>query len=241
MDSIKITLPNSKKEVKIEIQRKRMKTVRLKVFPEQRVVISVPKDVHDEWVLTYLKEKSNWIESKLAVFIKTKGYESIKSIKSGMSTKILGRDVKIIISQNEKSFSYREGDIIHIGIKDINNQDVIGRNFEKWWREKAQNTYKEYIDKLYPIVGKYNINKPVLYIKKMKTLWGSCSTGKEKITINYYLLKALPSCIEYVILHELVHLIYPRHNKEFYNFLSIHMPDWKERKRKLDHEVVLSM
>lgn len=241
MDCMKITLPNSKKEVEVELQRKKMKTVRLKVFPEQRVVLSVPKTVTDEWISSYLKEKSNWIESKLIVFIKTKGYESIKNIKSGMSTKILGREVKIIISQNERSFSYREGDIIQIGIKDITNQDGIERNFDKWWREKAQDVFEEYIDKLYPIVGKYHLSKPILHIKKMKTLWGSCSIGKDKITINYYLLKALPACIEYVILHELIHLIYPRHNKEFYSFLSIHMPDWKERKRKLDHEVVLSM
>ena len=72
----------------------------------------------------------------------------------------------------------------------------------------------------------------------MRTLWGSCAPAKGKITLNEYLLKADIRCIQYVILHELTHLIYPKHNKEFYDFLTIQMPDWVERKARLDTEVV---
>ena len=72
----------------------------------------------------------------------------------------------------------------------------------------------------------------------MKTLWGSCSVNRNKVTFNQYLTKAKPACIEYVVLHELVHFLYPNHSKKFYDFLSIYMPDWKERKKVLDTEVV---
>jgi predicted metal-dependent hydrolase len=63
---------------------------------------------------------------------------------------------------------------------------------------------------------------------------GKLYKAKGKIALNEYLLKADIRCIQYVILHELTHLIYPYHNSEFYNFLTIHMPDWKERKKQLD-------
>ena len=72
----------------------------------------------------------------------------------------------------------------------------------------------------------------------MKTMWGNCNTAKSLITLNEYLYKANMLCIQYVILHEMTHLLYPKHNDGFYNFLTIHMPDWKERKKMLDFEVV---
>jgi len=93
------------------------------------------------------------------------------------------------------------------------------------------------IERLYPIIAKHGINQPALQVRKMKTLWGSCSAKHGKINLNYYLYKASPPCIDYVVLHELIHFIYPKHNKDFYEFLTIHMPDWKERKRILDYEI----
>ncbi len=94
------------------------------------------------------------------------------------------------------------------------------------------------MDKLFPIIEKYKLSKPKITLRKMKTLWGSCSPDRGIITFNQYLTKAKPACIEYVVLHELVHFLYPNHSKQFYNFLSSHMPDWKDRKQILDQDVV---
>ncbi len=68
----------------------------------------------------------------------------------------------------------------------------------------------------------------------MKTRWGSCNTQKGFINLNLELIKKTKICIEYVIFHELVHLIYPNHSKEFYKYLTLYMPDWEERKEKLE-------
>ncbi len=97
---------------------------------------------------------------------------------------------------------------------------------------------QEKVDALYPIIGKYGIEKPQIALRKMKTLWGSCSVDRSTVTFNQYLIKAKPACVEYVALHELVHFLYPNHSKKFYDFMSIQMPDWRERKRVLDLEVV---
>ena len=75
----------------------------------------------------------------------------------------------------------------------------------------------------------------------MSTLWGSCSRKNGAINLNYYLYKASAPCIEYVVLHEMIHFLYPHHNKDFYDLLTIHMPDWKERKKQLDYEFVLGI
>ena len=68
----------------------------------------------------------------------------------------------------------------------------------------------------------------------MKTRWGSCNPAKSYINLNSELIKKSTQCIEYVVFHELTHLIHTNHNKLFYNFMSVYMSDWKKRKIKLD-------
>ena len=110
--------------------------------------------------------------------------------------------------------------------------------FEAWWRRQAKEILQERVHVWYPIVEKYGVAMPELSIRKMKTLWGSCSIARHVITFNFYLIKARMPYIDYVALHELVHFLYPNHSKQFYAFLSNYMPDWKERKLVLDQEVV---
>ena len=119
------------------------------------------------------------------------------------------------------------------------DEELAQRLFDEWWRNTASDIFQAETEKLYQkIFKKYGLNQPRVLVRKMKTLWGSCTPKKDKITLNEYLLKADIRCIQYVILHELAHLIYPNHSKEYYDFLTIHMPDWKERKKQLDNEVV---
>ena len=128
---------------------------------------------------------------------------------------------------------------VNLFVADIEDEDLIQNIFSRWWRQTAETVYQEEVDRFYDeVIRKYGIDKPVISIRKMKTLWGSCTPSKSKITLNEYLLKANIRCIQYVVLHELTHLLYPNHNSDFYNFLTVHMPDWKERKKQLDTEVV---
>ena len=75
----------------------------------------------------------------------------------------------------------------------------------------------------------------------MKTLWGSCSRKRGIINLNYYLYKAPIPCIEYVILHEITHFLHHYHNKDYYDCLTIYMPEWKERKKQIYYEIVLGV
>lgn len=238
MGKIKLMISKSNEEIEIDISRKKMKNARLKVFPNGEVTILVPHDVPLEWINKYLKDKSGWVKEKLDSFKKTAGVEAIKYIKSGISTKIFGRQVIIIIKKSKKKRVYRNEDIIYIHTPDKKNENIMNKQLEKWIRGRSKIVYEKIVDRLFPIIEKYGYERPGIHIRKMKTHWGSSNKEKMRITLNFYLYKALPPCIEYIVLHELVHFLYPKHNKEFYNFLSIYMPDWKERKKILDYEVV---
>jgi len=215
-----------------------MKTCRLKVFPDQTIKLSTPKSATVDWISDFLKEKSDWIEAKLEQFSKTAGYAATTEIRNGMSIKFLGEDLIFLVKHSDKNVVYKEGKIIHVNSNDINNQKNLLTQFEKWWRKESLVILSTEMERLYPIIRKYKVTYPKIALRKMKTLWGSCSVEKGVVTFNQYLIKAKPACIEYVVLHELVHFIYPNHSKQFYDFLSIHMPDWKDRKKILDQDVV---
>ena len=226
--------------IPVSVSKKNMKNVRLKVFPSGEIKLSVPLDTDDDWISAYLSEKTPWIESKLDSFIKTRAIEKEVHFTSGSSTRILGKQVTVLVHIATKKSISIEDDILHIYTTE-NDQLSIDKQVNNWWQKTAKQHYTDVVDRLYPIIEKHGIEIPEICVKKMSTLWGSCSRKHGRINLNFYLFKASTPCVEYVILHEMTHLLYPYHNKDFYDFLTIHMPDWESRKRQLDYEYVLGI
>ena len=222
----------------VTIERKKMSSCRLKIFPSQEIKISVSYGTSSEWIRGYLERKKDWITEKLISFAKTRGYEATKNIGNGMSIRMLGQDMVFSLCRSEKKLVHAENRSIFIGLPDVSAGQETKRIFESWWRKQAFTVYSEVLDALYPVIEKHNVKKPKLFVRKMRTLWGSSSPHKGNVTLNFYLLKARKPCIEYVILHELFHFLLPRHNGQFHDFLTLYMPDWKARKKILDTEVV---
>lgn len=104
------------------------------------------------------------------------------------------------------------------------NEKMVGQ----WFRLKAEYHSIQALDRVYPLLAKYNVGKPHIEIRSMKARWGSCIRDKHKILLNTELIKAPKYCIDYVVLHELIHFRYRDHNADFYGFLNSLMPDWIE-------------
>ena len=236
MEQIKIEYPFG--EFYVEIIRKNIKNVHLKVYRELKVAISVPIYAEKSWIESFVQDKKDWIGKQLEKYIKSSGYNNLLDLKSGSSTQFLGRDLRVYLVQSQKEKIEQDEKSVTIYLNDVENKARENSLFENWWRERAEEIYVKLVNQFMPIFARHGVNKPQVVIRKMKTLWGSCSKHLNKITLNEYLLKADIRCIEYVVFHELTHLIYNAHNKDFYNFLTIYMPDWKERKKRLDLEVV---
>lgn len=242
MDEIELYLGPINGSVKVQVFRKKIKNVHLKAFRSLNVALSVPEQVSDVWIESFLTSRIKWIDDQITKYKKTSGVNNLTEIRNGSSIQFLGKDMRIY---REVSLSNRveiEEKKVHIFLTDADDEDLVQRVFSKWWRQTAEIIYQQEVDRYYDvIIRKYEIKKPNILIKKMKTLWGSCSPSKNKITLNEYLLKANLRCIQYVVLHELTHLLYPNHSSDFYNFMTIHMPDWIDRKKQLDTEVVQNL
>jgi predicted metal-dependent hydrolase len=222
----------------VEIVRKKIKNVHLKVYRELKVAISVPIYAEKSWIESFVQDKKEWIGKQLEKYIKSSGYNNLLDLKSGSSTQFLGKDLRVYLVQSDKNKVEADEKSVTVYLKDGNDREKENALFSEWWKKQAEEIYASIVDRYMSIFLRHKIQRPQICIRKMKTLWGSCSKHLNKITLNEYLLKADIRCIEYVVFHELTHLIYNAHNQDFYDFLTIYMPDWKERKKRLDTEVV---
>lgn len=215
----------------IQIFKKNVKNVNLKVRPDGTVILTVPSETSDKYIQQILEKRKNWIQIQLDYFKKNYFIEKPKNYISGDSIKYLGREyrLKLSYSNREEVVFYRG--YIYMYTTKLTDTFYKKKLLEKWYRTKATKVFSELIDKYLKIV-KEPLNK--ITIRSMKTRWGSCNFFKKTINLNIKLIEKSKIGIEYVIFHELAHLKYPNHSKIFYSYLLTHMPDYQKRKNNLE-------
>ena len=227
------------KTIEFELYRKNVRNINLNVKPDMTIMVSASPEVPLEFILNFVKRKAAWILKSMGYFRNVQSeYSSQKEYVSGESFKYLGRQYRLKVEEADINEVKYKGGYIYLLLKDSSNTKKKEQLMEKWFRNKADIHFNKALDKVYPLVEKYGVKRPRIVIRSMKARWGSCIKDKNIIILNYELIKAPKYCIEYVILHELIHFKYHNHDNEFYNFLTVLLPDWKERKAILDEEVV---
>ncbi len=216
-------------ELEIKIIKKRVKNITLKVKPNCEVILTAPYFTEDEYLESFIKKKEDWIKRQLE-FFRSKTVVQREYV-SGEDFYYLGRRFRLKVIENDTPSIKLDRNYCYLYIKDKNDFFKKQNLVQKWYAENAREVFFEIIEKYQKIV-KRRINK--ITVRKMKTRWGSCNPAKGYINLNLELIKKPKECIEYVIFHELAHLIYPNHSKDFYNYLSTYMLDWKRRKEKLE-------
>lgn len=236
----KYAINYGKKKIEFELQRKNVKNINLNVRPDMSVIVTAGEEVPEKYILDYVKSKAGWIIKNKKYFIETQPESVIKKeYVSGESFKYLGRQYRLKVEEIEgkESVKYYQGFIV-LNVWDKKNYTRKENLLNRWFRDKAKSNFQESLDRVFPIIEKYGVRKPELIIRSMKARWGSCIKDKNILLLNYELIKAPKFCIDYVVLHELIHFKNSNHNTEFYDLLTALMADWKQRKEILDEEVV---
>lgn len=223
--------------IEYTLSRNAKKNLNLTIKNNGDVHVSAPRHVSIKAIEKFLLERADWIISTRKN-IMNKAQNVFKDIITTNShTYIYGREyiIKIISGKFNNVFFHDNLLTLQIKEKYINNQDYINAYFDNWQKEHTYNLSNELIDKYLIKLGKYKLSKPELSIRTMTGRWGSCIPSKNKITINKNLIYPPTECLEYVVLHELSHLVEANHSKAFYNIIEGIMPDWKSRKNKLNN------
>ncbi|MCB4763697.1 MAG: M48 family metallopeptidase [Sulfurovum sp.] len=214
----------------VTIVRKGVKHIHLKVKPSGEVILTAPMDSNKREIEYVLQKRAGWIDKKIAFFDTHRDVVE-KEYVSGENFKYLGRNYRLkVIGSQEEKVKLQRG-YLQVFTKETANIERKKKLLQAWYRQKAQIYFSKAIEKYKPIV-KQEIE--TVRIREMKTRWGSCNPSKGYINLNLKLIEKPTECIEYVVFHELAHLVYADHSMEFYNYLSLFMPDWKKRKERLE-------
>lgn len=210
------------------------KTLGIRVYPDGRVKVIAPYDTTGEKLKSKLKEKAPWIIKKQQEFLSYHPLTPPRKYINGETHLYLGRQYRLRIepAQINEVKLYR-GRLIIFKRENLNPEKLL----MEWYREKAAVHFKNTLRSLMPLFKKYKIEQPTLKILNMPTRWGSC-TPKGKVILNPELIKAPKGSIEYVIIHELCHLIHHNHTTAFYDLQEKIMPDWKKWKDRLETSLI---
>ena len=219
----------------IKIIKEKRKSLAVEVYPNFSVVIKSPEQAKDFEIKDFIKRKTPWIEKQINYF-KQFNMPEDKIYESGSSALYLGRQYQVII---EKS-------LLRNIVKVFNNKiyiltplpqkiDEINQAFSDWMIKRAEVVFNERLKicmKAFP-----ELEMPSLKIRKLNKRWGSY-LKKHEIILNPVLIKASKQSIDYVIYHELCHAYYSNHTEEFYNLLSLKMPNWEKVKEKMELKIL---
>ncbi|MFB1082482.1 M48 family metallopeptidase [Jeotgalibacillus sp. JSM ZJ347] len=226
--------------IEFTVKRKNVKNVNLNIKPDMTVEVSANENVPIDFICDFVKKKRTWILKHIKQFEDVQPEkQSKREYVSGESYKYLGKQYRLKVqrAEDKERVKYYRG-FIYLYVKDASNFKNKEKLLEEWYREKARITFQQSLDRMYPAVQKYGIEKPTIQIKLMKARWGSALLDPHAILLNLNLIKAPKHCIDYVVLHELIHFKYNDHGDSFYNMLYSLMPDWEKRKAILDEEIV---
>ena len=230
------------REIHYCLERKNVKNLNLRVRKDGSVFVSANDTVSCKEIDDFICSKARYIIEVINRFSDMAKYkQQPKKYVSGESFYLQGRDLRLLVSQSKSDSILSDGIYIYLEVKDVNDFEKKKRIVNRFLDQQCKTIFGEVLDELYPLLGKYGIDKPTLRIRDMETRWGSCLPKKGIITLNKRLIEAPRNCIEYVVMHELCHFVYPNHSNQFYLFLSMLIPDWKERKHYLDKNVAYRM
>lgn len=223
------------------------RTLEISVLPDRHVIVKAPDTKTVDEVKQRVQRRARWILKQQAYFTQYEYSETPKEYVSGESFRYMGKQYRLKVisiephNNNSKSPLSKEGVKLSGGYLRVytNHKGERARVkslVDQWYRRHAKRKFEERLTVCSEVMRKYGVVTPVMEIRKMKNRWGSC-TPSRRILLNPKLIEFPTYCIDYVILHELCHLLYPYHSKEFYRLLHAILPEWVLIKRKLNSKI----
>lgn len=211
------------------------KSLGIKVHPDTSVEVLAPIDAFENDVLKKMKAKAPWILKQQLSFHSFLPSTPPRKFVNGETHLYLGRQyrLKIVPASINIIKAYRGQLFIHTT---NTSPETLEAQLHHWYRLRAIIIFDELLNEVFPKFKRYKIVKPTMSIRKMKKRWGSC-TSAGKIILNTELIKAPKGSIEYVVIHELCHLVHRNHTKLFFNLLNRMLPDWKKWKERLEYSL----
>ena len=207
------------------------KTLGITVTPDMKVLVKAPIDTPYDRIKEKLKHKAPWIIKQKSFFLAFHPKTPERKFVSGETHFYLGKQYRLKVIPGPTESVKLKGKFIEVTVLDKSKVPVL---MKSWYLEHATHKFNILAIPLIAQFAKYKVNPSSIILRNMPSRWGSC-TPNGKIILNPELIKAPKRCIEYVIIHELCHLVYHDHTQKFIDLQTKEMPDWSKWKSKLEN------
>lgn len=209
----------------VEVVRKDIKHLHLAVYPPNgRVRVAVPLRLEDETVRIAVVSRLGWIRRRQTVF-RLQDRQSEREFVAGESHYFRGRRYRLqVVEDTPSGLLVRGNKQLEMHAPPGSDASRRERIMNDWYRRELKRVAPLLLEKWEPVVG---AEVASVGIKKMRTRWGSCSGDARRVWLNLELAKKPPRCVEYVLVHEMVHLLERRHSDRFRDLMDGLMPQWR--------------
>ena len=210
-------------------------TLAIHVHPDLSVLVEAPDGSQPAEIEKRLRKRAAWILRQQRDFQRYSLGFPPRQYVSGESYRYLGQQyrLKVIQNETEPESVHIDRDVLVVSVQDKQHKQRIANQVTGWYRRQAQFIFSERVALWLPHFARLNVSSPPILVREMRARWGSC-TPRGAINLNLKLVMTPKTLIDYVIVHELCHLVEPNHGKSFFDLLARIMPNWEEQKEKLD-------
>lgn len=218
------------RKIEFQLAFSERKSLGITVKPDLKVLVRAPNGTDIQKIKVKLQKRAPWIIKQQSYFLTYHPITPEKKYVGGETHLYLGRQYRLRVIPNEENIVKLKGQFLEAYTSD---KSKVKELLKKWYMHQAAKKFDQISTPLINNFKKYYVEPSALILKDMPTRWGSC-TPNGKILLNPELIKAPKGCIEYVIIHELCHLVHLNHNQKFIDLQSKEMPDWKKWKNRLE-------
>jgi predicted metal-dependent hydrolase len=215
----------------IDVVYKDIKNLHISVYPPLgRVRVAAPHRIGEDAIRLAIVQRLPWIK-KQRVQLQNADRQTERHMVSGETHYVWGERLRLDASRIGRSQVSIAGKTLWLTTPDDYSDDERKAVLDRWYRKELKAAVPPLLEKWQLLVG---VEASKFVVRKMKTKWGTCQTASRTIWLNPELAKKNPRCLEYIVVHELAHLIERTHNDRFIELMDKHLPDWKARRDELN-------
>ena len=219
--------------IDFRLRQSNRRTLAITVQPDLSVVVTAPRKATVDSVLTKVRKRAGWIRQQQRYFSGFLPKTPPRRYVSGETHRYLGRQYRLKVIAGVTANVKMKGQFIHVLTPRKDDSARVRIQVDTWYRERAKERFSLSLVENVTRLGPRLSQVPQMRLRKMSHRWGSWAR-LGGIYLNPELVRMPPSCIDYVVTHELCHAIHPNHGREFYSLLQRVMPDWAKAKLRLE-------